>query len=260
MKNYGICLLSSVPVRKEPSERSEMISQLLFGELVNVLEHKKGWLKIIMTFDNYEGWISDSQLYLIDQKSFDQYLRSWSFCATDLVSLVKEEKAGMKIPVVLGSSFPRMLRANFIAGDHSFSFKGKLNKPHEQTSRRSIIAIAKKYLGAPYLWGGRSPFGLDCSGFVQVVYKVNQQKMPRDAWQQALMGEILSFPEEALPGDLAFFDNEEGKVIHVGIILKGGKIIHSSGTVRIDKLDHQGIYNEIEKRYTHRLRMIRRVV
>jgi hypothetical protein len=260
MNNYAICLLSNVPVRKEPSEKSEMVSQFLFGELAEITEKKKGWLKIKMAYDAYTGWISETQLYLLDKKSYDQYVRSWNFCSTEIMTIVKEEKSGLKLPVVLGSSFPRMLRTHFIAGEHRFSCDGKMNKPHETATRRQLVATAKKYLGAPYLWGGRSPFGLDCSGFVQVVFKINNIKLPRDAWQQAQAGEILSFPEEALPGDLAFFDNEEGKVIHVGIILSGMQIIHASGQVRIDKLDHQGIYIEEEKRYSHKLRVLKRLI
>jgi gamma-D-glutamyl-L-lysine dipeptidyl-peptidase len=254
---YAICLLSHVAVRKDPSERSEMVNQLLFGELAEILEKKKGWLCVRSCYDQYEGWVTDQQLQLIDKKSYDQYLRSWTYCSTDLVAYVKEETQGLRIPVVAGSSFPRMLRANFIASDFRFQFDGKMNKPSALPERRQIVATAKKFLGSPYLWGGRSPMGIDCSGFIQVVFKINNLVMPRDAWQQATVGDILSFPEEALPGDLAFFDDADGKVIHVGLLLGKGRIIHASGQVRIDNLDHQGIFSEKEKRYTHKLRMLK---
>jgi len=260
MKNFGICLLSLVPMRKEPMEKAEMVSQILYGELVEVLENKKGWLSVRMCFDGYTGWVSERQLHRIDRKAFEQYLRSWTFASTDLIGYVKEDTQKLRFPVTAGASFPRMLRANFIVGSFRYSFDGKMNKPHEKPDRRKLIGIARKFLGAPYLWGGRSPLGLDCSGFVQIVYKMNNIAIKRDAWQQALEGESLSFPEEALPGDLAFFDDEEGKVVHVGIMLGKGKIIHAAGQVRIDKLDHHGIFREDDKKYTHKLRMIKRIL
>jgi len=116
------------------------------------------------------------------------------------------------------------------------------------------------YLNAPYLWGGRSPFGIDCSGFTQVIYKLNGFKLPRDASQQATIGETLSFIEESESGDLAFFDNEEGNIIHVGIMLENNNIIHASGKVRIDKIDHQGIFNSETNTYSHRLRLIKKIL
>ena len=116
------------------------------------------------------------------------------------------------------------------------------------------------YLNAPYLWGGKTPFGIDCSGFTQMVYKLNGFALPRDAYQQAEIGETLSFVEEAEPGDLAFFDDDEGNIIHVGMVLEQGTIIHASGKVRIDALDHQGIYNKELKNYSHKLRLIKKII
>ena len=116
------------------------------------------------------------------------------------------------------------------------------------------------YLNSPYLWGGRSPFGIDCSGFTQMVFKLNGIKLPRDAYEQAEIGKTLNFIEETQKGDLAFFDNEEGKIIHTGIIIDKNKIIHSSGKVRIDNLDHYGIFNAETGKYSHNLRLIKKVV
>ena len=116
------------------------------------------------------------------------------------------------------------------------------------------------YLNAPYLWGGKTPFGIDCSGFTQMVYKLNGYKIHRDASQQALEGEPLSFIEESEVGDLAFFDNDEGNIIHVGIIMENNYIIHASGKVRIDRLDHLGIYNPELKKHTHKLRVIKKII
>jgi cell wall-associated NlpC family hydrolase len=116
------------------------------------------------------------------------------------------------------------------------------------------------YLNAPYVWGGRTPFGIDCSGFVQMVYKMKKIKLLRDASQQASQGEVISLLGEAEPGDLAFFDDAEGKITHVGLLIDRSHIIHCSGKVRIDVLDHEGIYNEAVQKYTHKLRLIRRIV
>jgi cell wall-associated NlpC family hydrolase len=124
----------------------------------------------------------------------------------------------------------------------------------------NLVKTAYQYLNSPYLWGGKTPFGIDCSGFTQMVYKLNGYKLLRDASQQSTQGEVLSFIEESEPGDLAFFDNEEGKIIHVGIMLENNYIIHASGKVRIDRLDHLGIYNAEINRHTHRLRVIKKII
>ena len=126
--------------------------------------------------------------------------------------------------------------------------------------KNNIIKTAFLYMNAPYLWGGKTPLGIDCSGFTQMVYRINGYKLLRDASQQAAQGEALSFIEESEPGDLAFFDDEEGKIVHVGIILKENYIIHAHGKVRIDRLDHSGIYNVEKRKHTHKLRVIKKIV
>jgi gamma-D-glutamyl-L-lysine dipeptidyl-peptidase len=115
-------------------------------------------------------------------------------------------------------------------------------------------------LNSPYLWGGKTPFGIDCSGFTQMAYKLAGIKLRRDAWQQAEQGHTINLLEETEPGDLAFFDNDEGNIVHVGIILRDHKIIHAAGKVRIDSIDHYGINNKELKKYTHKLRLIKRMV
>ena len=140
----------------------------------------------------------------------------------------------------------------------NFRFEGL--KSTGQKPKHQLIQSAFLYLNAPYLWGGKTPFGVDCSGFTQMVYKLNGYVLQRDASQQALEGEPLSFIEESQPGDLAFFDNEEGRIIHVGIIMENNYIIHASGKVRIDRLDHLGIYNAETNRHTHRLRVIKKYI
>ena len=125
--------------------------------------------------------------------------------------------------------------------------------------KSEIVHKAFLFLNTPYLWGGKTPFGIDCSGFTQLVYKLCGHTLLRDAKDQATQGEVLSFIEESEPGDLAFFDNEEGVITHVGIIMQDYFIIHASGKVRIDVLDHSGIYNTDTKKHTHKLRVIKRI-
>ena len=116
------------------------------------------------------------------------------------------------------------------------------------------------YLKAPYVWGGKSIFGLDCSGLVQQLYGLVGIQLPRDARQQVEHGQPVHFVVQARPGDLAFFDNAEGRIVHVGLVLEEGRILHAHGEVRIDPLDHNGIYNKDLGRYTHKLRIIRRLL
>jgi len=142
----------------------------------------------------------------------------------------------------------------------AFEFDGEINHPEEGDVRKQLLELAMVFRNAPYLWGGRSPFGIDCSGLTQVLYKMVGLNIKRDAYQQAEQGQTLSFVEESDVGDLAFFDNDEGQIIHVGMLLGGNSILHASGKVRVDKLDHQGIFNVDTGRYSHKLRLIRRII
>ena len=267
---YGICNLSIVPCRKEPSDRSEMVTQLLFGEHFEILEEKKSWTLIRVDHDGYECWIDNKQfLPLKDIKGLDE---ATTAITTDLLQLTTlNTKESQQIPIVLGSSLPKYKNKEFSLGKNKYSFEGEANFPFKKNKkaasiREDLMQTGKWYLNSPYIWGGRSPFGIDCSGLTQMVFKLNGIKLKRDAWQQAEQGTTLSFIEEAQTGDLAFFDNEEGKIVHVGIILHSQirsssdfQIIHASGKVRIDNLDHHGIFNEEIKKYSHRLRTIKRM-
>ena len=267
---FGISLQSVVPVRSESSHKSEMVTQLLFGELYRIRSREKEWLKVELAYDDYEGWILASQSCSLDEPEFIRILNSETPASLDLVQLLTNESRQTVMPVILGSSLPGIENQRFVICDTAYSFDGLISDaaslekavtPRErQLAKQSIIDDAMLYLNAPYLWGGRTPFGIDCSGFVQMVYKLKKIKLLRDASQQALHGEPLNFVSEAEPGDLAFFDDEEGNIIHVGLMVDKHRIIHASGNVHIDPVDHQGIYNEREKRYTHKLRVIKRII
>lgn len=252
---FGICNLAIVPLRLEPSDRSEMTTQVLFGEHFKIVEQTEKWSRIELAFDGYNGWIDNKQYRLISEADYHILSNSPAVLNGDLIEyLATPDNQLLSVP--LGSSLtfldhPSLNTDNLI-------FEGL--KTSGVTSKQHLLQTAFMYLNAPYLWGGKTPFGIDCSGFTQMVYKLNGYSLLRDASQQATQGEALSFIEESEPGDLAFFDNEEGRIIHVGIIMEDNHIIHGHGKVRIDRLDHLGIYNIDTKRHSHKLRVIKKVI
>ncbi len=250
MSTYGFCHLSVIPVRETSSDLSQMTTQLLFGDVFEVLDKKDNWLQIQNAYDNYVGWIDEKQQVAIGIEEFDK-LKKVLFTNDKSGELILNEEL---YPLLPASSFPS--DQAFKIGDFSFETRLAL-LPFSENRSDKISSIALSYLNAPYLWGGKTPFGIDCSGFTQSVYKIAGIKLKRDASQQATQGETLSFLSEAKAGDLLFFDNEEEKITHVGILLKDNKIIHASGKVRIDTIDHQGIFNAETKSYSHKLRLIK---
>ena len=252
---FGICNLAVIPLRIEPSDKSEMISQILFGEHFEIIGTQKQWIKIKSYYDDYEGWIDSKQIKSITAEQFDFLSTITSEMNADLVAFISNND-NLLMPITLGASLA-FLNLEQINTEKLFFEGTKLTGIKTKTE---LVETAFLYLNAPYLWGGKTPFGIDCSGFTQMVYKLNGHKLIRDASQQATQGEVLSFIEECEPGDLAFFDNEDGKIIHVGIILPQNYIIHASGKVRIDRLDHSGIYNEETQLHTHKLRILKRII
>ncbi|RAR73894.1 C40 family peptidase [Flavobacterium aciduliphilum] len=252
---FALCNLSSIPLRFEPSDRSEIVSQVLFGEHFEILEQDKQWSKIRLHYDNYEGWVDSKQYQIISKEQYDRLNQDTILLNADLVEYIFGTKNEL-IPITLGASLSFLHHEDINV--NKYIFEGL--KTCGITSKTKLVETAYLYLNAPYLWGGKTPFGIDCSGFTQMVYKLNGYKLLRDASQQATQGEVLSFIEESEPGDLAFFDNEEGTIIHVGIILENNYIIHASGKVRIDRLDHLGIFNTEQNRHTHRLRVIKKII
>jgi gamma-D-glutamyl-L-lysine dipeptidyl-peptidase len=255
---YGLCNLSVIPIRSSPDDKSEMVSQLLFGETFKILSAKQQWRKVKCTHDQYEGWIDEKQYLQITRKELTEIKKNSAF-SLDLAQSVTNHNH--HIPIVIGSSLPFYDGINFKLGKKKYWYNGQAYRPDVQNHKPLILEkIALKFQYAPYLWGGRSPFGVDCSGLVQVVFKILGVSLPRDAWQQAEKGETLSFIGEAKQGDLAFFENKSGNIAHVGIILSQNRIIHAWGRVRIDNIDHFGIYNKPLKKYTHQLKLLKRIL
>ena len=248
---YGICHLSIVPLRLVADHSAEMVSQLLYGEHFKILENRKLWSRIRLAFDGCEGWVKNLQITIIEKKDYDdiEMCKNINYSA-DLVSFVEAGNNNL-IPIVLGSTI-----SNTCTLPNSFE-GSSISIVREKSN---LLKTALLYLNTPYLWGGRTPFGLDCSGFTQMVYKMNGHKLFRTASEQAVQGNALSFIEESDPGDLAFFDNNEGTIDHVGIIMENNYIIHAHGEIRVDRLDHTGIFNTKVGNYTHKLRVIKKII
>lgn len=258
---YGISILSVIPGREEASDKAEMVTQLLFGDHYKIIEERVNWVKIRIAFDKYECWIDRKQSFEVSKDIYEEVetSREWFSC-TDLVNIIQNAKDNELQPIAMGSVLPFYNENVISIGTENFSFEGASMHSKAGISRSKILENALLYINSPYLWGGKSPFGIDCSGFTQMVYKIAGKKLPRDAYQQAEIGTTLSFVEEAEDGDLAFFDNDEGSIIHVGILMNENEIIHASGKVRIDKIDHQGIYNVDTNSYSHKLRLIKQII
>ena len=254
-------------MRSEPSEKTEMVSQLLFGETYSIVEQFGNWIRIESETDHYTGWIDSKQHTEISPTFHHRILTEPSKITTALIGTVFSDHYPV-FHIVRGSHLPC-----YDDHKHFFSIEDKFYryKPSQETHQESIslqnaepqaeriLSTAYGYLGTPYLWGGRSPFGIDCSGFTQMVYKINGYSLMRDSSQQAEQGKAVESIGLSLPGDLAFFCNSEGKITHTGIIVNENKIIHCSGFVRIDFLDEKGIYNTDNDKYTHLLCLIRRI-
>ena len=252
--SYGISTLSIVPCRAEGNDRAEMVTQLLFGEVYEVIEEKEKWINIKTALDGYECWICRKQFFEISAEEYEsQKLNDFP----KSISSVGEVRSSKSIysTITIGATLPYFSNGKLRIRKEKYAFSGNVNEPNPN----KIVDYAFSFINAPYLWGGRSPFGIDCSGFSQVVYSLCGYRIPRDAYQQAEEGTNVEFVELTEPGNLAFFDNEEGKITHVGIVTEPGQIIHASGKVRVDSLDQQGIFNKELGKYTHKLRVIKRI-
>jgi cell wall-associated NlpC family hydrolase len=249
---YAITVVPVMPLRAEPAHRSEMISQALWGECVTItVTGQDGWVKVKCQYDDYEGWATVNHLEIIEEELFNapytHYTAKW-------VNTVKMNGQPMQVP--LGCLVKTTDEAVTVWGKWQVQFEEKLNTPF--LDDKGLKERAFQFLNTAYLWGGKSVYGVDCSGFTQTVFKTLGISLMRDAYQQATQGTVVDFLQEAKLGDLAFFDNEAGRITHVGILLNDHEIIHSSGKVRVDPIDNQGIINAETGVRTHNLRIIKR--
>jgi hypothetical protein len=247
-QRYGFCLVAIAPIRRAPSDTSEIVSQLLFGEPIEVQEYGRPWVKIQSYLDGYEGYIDGKHILPLTQKELKKWSDSKIYLATPFFYLQTPwGKQLISKGSLVGDS------AQFKIGDFDFELHAS-----PLPASNDLWENALDYLNSPYLWGGKSIFGIDCSGFTQAIFRLQGINLPRDAYEQEELGESIEF-SESKSGDLAYFTNKAGKIIHVGIIGENNQIIHASGRVRIDELKENGIWNEEMELMTHSLSSIKRV-
>lgn len=249
---YGICLSAQIPIRGSHSEKAEMVTQMLFGETCKIVDLKNEWYFVYTDMDQYLGWCDAQSVTAISREEYLKIETKKHPCISSAYAQLKANNEVLTISQ--GSTLPFFNGSNLQLNFKSFELlNGSTKKPE------SAVQSAKNMIGTPYLWGGRTLMGIDCSGLIVNIFKTLNIYLPRDANEQIAYGETIAFLNEAQPDDLCFFDNAEGKIIHVGLLIDNQTIIHASGKVRIDKIDHQGIYNEDMKKYTHHLRLIKRL-
>lgn len=250
MSEFAYCKVSVAPIRADHADQSEIVTQLLFGEPVEVIGEHEQWRQIRTWFDQYEGWVDSKQLIRLREKELKRWLDGISVER----SLTRKIGAGYgDMWITRGAFVPADGSLDFFIGNNSYTLDNVA-----ELSFRSVTEYARSYLNAPYLWGGKTPFGIDCSGLTQMVFRAFDINLPRDASQQVHSGADVDFPDRQA-GDLAFFINAKGNIHHVGILLDAGSIIHASGYVRIDAFAEEGIFRQPENELSHRLHCIKRM-
>jgi hypothetical protein len=256
---FGICLQYFIPMRLEDSDRAEMVSQVLFGETFSIISRKNKFSFVKLGFDGYEGWVDSRSIHHLDEIKYQEYIQLPKLVLHQNITIVPDSPG---LPILKAGAGSTLALSNGILKPDldEYSVPEKLKITENDDSQAALIRHSRHFLSVPYLWGGRSDMGIDCSGFVQNLYKQIGICLPRDASQQVQKGRTINFISEAQQGDLAFFDNEDGAISHVGMLLSTNRIIHASGQVKIDHFDHQGIYSEKENNYSHKLRIIKRIL
>ena len=250
---YAICSVSVAPIRKEAAHRSEMTSQLLFGEAVEIISTDKEWLQVRCIHDGYEGYLTE---HLVTEAEQYTAASPAQYVTTGLLNGL--EKSGETIPVPMGCSLPGF-EAQSKNLWNGFRYAGTYRDTKSGYTIHDLHTILKPWLHAPYLWGGRSFLGVDCSGFVQTAFKILGIQLLRDAWQQAGQGSAVATLQNSRAGDLAFFQNENGRIVHVGFVLEDQRIMHAAGKVRIDTLTEKGIIQPGSGKQTHTFHSLRRI-
>jgi hypothetical protein len=255
---YGIVQASFIPVRMDPDSTSEMTSQLLFGEIFEVLERKEQWLLVRNRFDGYEGWISPVLTSLFEEETLGEYEAMESSLVKEKFCTLRGPEGNLLIPTgsVLFYQARDPLR---IHCGTTYELDKDPGKP-ALDKLKALEDLKEQLLNVPYLWGGKSSYGTDCSGLVQTIFRILDVPLLRDASLQVGQGNTVNMMTESKTGDLLFFDNDEGEIVHTGIITGPGEILHASGCVKVNAIDHQGIYSKQLGKYTHKLRVIKRVL
>lgn len=258
MNEYGIILNSAVALRAKPDDRSEMVSQLLLGEKIICGEKENSFRKISNFMDNYTGWIDEKAITFISEKEYNELNKQSSYYVVIPLAEAFDLNSKCVVRIPGGSCLPNCDSiGRFGLHDRKFQVHRDYILPENELRKEGLLQTAVSFINAPYMWGGKTAMGIDCSGFTQIIYTIHGYKLPRDSKDQIALGNRVSL-EEADSGDLAFFHDEKGNIIHVGMLLDKNRIIHSSGRVRVDKIDEKGIYSDEYQKYTHKLHMIKR--
>ena len=245
-QKHAFCLVSVSPLRKEPKDSAEMISQLLFGEIVKIHSILGPWVEVTTLVDDYKGFVDSKHLLPLS----DEDTLNWQETYINQQNINKQITTPWGKQTISCGSFIGP-SPSFKIGDYSFNCPADAKELN-----RDIVLL--NLINTPYLWGGKSSFGIDCSGLSQLFFRLSGINLPRDTYQQAEIGTAITFGNHQ-KNDLAFFENKDGKIIHVGIIQENNKIIHASGRVRIDGLDETGIFNTEINQYTHFLSFIKKI-
>ena len=275
MVEYVIANCTITPVRQEPSEGSEQLTQLLFGEVCEVLDRLPRWTKIRSTLDGQEGWVD---FKMLTSAHIPYPISHIQAVVAIPMAIATAMETGEELMLTLGTRLPNYAHGTFeVLGKQYLIDPACVNTALSTASiasdlpstganadlqRSDLITIAQSLLNAPYLWGGKNAMGMDCSGFTQVVYATQGVNLLRNAREQMTQGELVPSLVEAQPGDLAFFDHADRdpkatNISHVGLLLSPTKIIHCSGCVHIDTIDDQGIHLPNDE-LTHHLVQIKR--
>lgn len=253
---YAICYSANIPLRRTPEDGAEMMTELIFGDACKVFEEKGTWCRIVNKSDGYEGWLTKKMLTFVEKEEYDRYDPLAQPAVASYIAETVEVGGSEHLLLTGGSALPY-----YDCLDSTFQVAGRrfyIRPECLDTRGMTIAGTACQFINSPYLWGGKNALGIDCSGLTQVVFRIHGIQLLRDARDQVAHGESVSL-ENAVAGDLAFFANAEGRIVHVGIILGGGRIIHASGSVHIDRIDGKGIYSEALGKYTHSLHSVRHI-
>lgn len=257
---YGVVLQPLVAARLSASERSEMVTQYLFGDILLVEKEDSEFYFVTSLYDNYSGWVCKGSIHLVGDVSLLELKTTYMSTAqlADVFNL--SDRSIIRLP--LGS---RLIGYNELNG--RFGINGCEYQIHpsfvvntQPASLEGILETAFSFKNAPYLWGGKTTLGIDCSGFVQQVYAIHGFELPRDARQQVEVGSAVDTLADAKQGDLLFFSSTvSSDISHVGLFLDSNRVIHASINVHVDSLDDVGIINKTTGSHSHLLKAIRRL-
>jgi cell wall-associated NlpC family hydrolase len=256
--SFALGRFTAAAIRAQAKEKAEMTSQLLLGEPVTIVEAGKKYSRIRCSDDDFEGFVRNDQLIAADERTFRLQRDNPAF-ALDLWSTILGDQAGL--PITFGARLPEFDGMRLMHGGQQFNYSGQAALSEDLRSEAELlIRFARRWLYAPMLHGGRTPTGVDPAGLVQLVARLINIKLPRTAEAMSHHGRMVDFVIQAQPADLAFFDNRKGQIEHVGLLLPDSQILHVNDRVRIDSIDHYGIFNYELGKYTHRLRIVKRLL